>query len=88
MLQSGDYVVNIRGVDDVSDGQLCRVMAPDESSRFYRFPLEEWVPVLCWTGYIAWTTQENLIEVAGDDARLGQLFRCGFARSGSAPVRF
>lgn len=88
MLKTGDYVLIIHGEDDVSDGQICKVLAPDESETFHRYSATDCVPVLCWTGYLVWTHQQNLIEIAGDRARIRKLFQMGFSRNESHLVRF
>ena len=88
MLQSGDFVLIVIGNDDVADGQVCKVLAPDEAESFHRYQLDEWVPVVCWTGYLVWTTQDNLIEITGDRARLEHLFRLGLARTGTDTLSF
>jgi hypothetical protein len=86
VLQTGDYVVIEQDVDDVRAGHVCRVLGPDESSIFHRYGAEEWVPVLCWTGYVAWTTQDNLIEVSGDGSRLDRFFQLALLNEGTRPV--
>ncbi len=83
MLQTDDYVILVRGVDDVPSGQLCRVLAPDETAAFHRYSASDWIPILSWTGYVVWSAQDNLIEVSGDNARLEQLFQYGFSNISS-----
>jgi len=88
MLQSGDYVVILRGVDDVSDGQLCRVLAPDESTSPHRYPPASWIPVFSWTGYVAWTNQENLVRIAVNVSKIEPLFQFGFSRTKPTLLQF
>jgi hypothetical protein len=88
MLQSGDFVVMTRGIDDVADGQICKVLADDEYSDPYRYGPRDAVAVLCWTGYLAWTPQDNLIPIAGNSRAIDALFRWGGARTGSACLQF
>ena len=88
MLKTGDYVLIIQGEDDVSDGQVCKVLAPDETETFHQYPATDCLPVLCWTGYLVWTHQENLIEIDGDHARIRELFQLGCSRNESRTVRF
>ena len=88
MLKTGDYVLIIQGEDDVSDGQVCKVLAPDETATFYQYPTTDCLPVLCWIGYLVWTHQENLIEIDGDHARIRELFQLGCSRNEFRTVRF
>ena len=88
MLKTGDFVLIIRGEDDVTDGQVCKVLAPDETETFHQYQSSDWMPVACWTGYLVWTLQENLIRIDGDLARIEELFQLGFSRNGSSSIRF
>ncbi len=88
MLKTGDFVLIIRGEDDVPHGQVCKVLAPDETETFHQYQSTDWVPVVCWTGYLVWTLHENLIEIDGYRARIEELFQMGFSRNGSAALRF
>jgi len=88
VLQTGDYVVIVQSIDDIDAGHICRVLAPDEenSDTFHRYDADdadENVLVLCWTGFIGWTTQDNLIEVSGDGSRLDRFFDAGRLSDGT-----
>lgn len=88
MLKTGDYVVMLRGVDDVSDGQICKVLAPDESAAVHRYRPQDRVPVHYWTGYIAWTSQDNLVPITVNATEIEPLFQLGFSRTGSEHLQF
>lgn len=88
MLQTGDYVVLVRSIDDIDAGHICRVLAPDEDERdtFHRYTADgtdEDILILSWAGYLGWTTQDNLIEVSGDGVRRERFFHDGFSRTDS-----
>ena len=88
MLFSGDYALIIRGKDDVSDGQVCRILAPDESEAYHRYQDGDAIPALCWTGYLVWTTHDNLIKITGENGRIDDVFRFGHSRTGSVTLQF
>jgi hypothetical protein len=88
LLRSNDYVLIRHGVDDVCDGQLCKVLAPDESAAPYQYQRGEWVAVHCWTGYIAWTSQDNLIPLAVSAPEVESLFEMGRSRTGAGLLQF
>src|SRR5438094_609581 len=81
--RTGDYVIAMRGEDDVADGQVCRVLGPDETDVEHRYGPGEWMPVLCWTGYVMWTPPDNLVAIAVNDRQIRRLFDEGYARRGS-----
>ena len=87
-MKTGDYVLIVRGVDDVLDGQLCKVIGPDETSSFHEYLEGVRVPVLCWTGFMVWTTSENLIPITSDAHETEQIFVAGMSRSESAQIMF
>lgn len=87
-LWTGDHVLILCGTDDVFDGQLCRVFDPDQPDTTRTYSPGQWVPVLCWTGYAAWTKFENLVAITGDTAKFGSLFREGWGRAGSETITF
>jgi len=88
MLKTGDYVVILRGVDDVADGQVCKLLAPDETSAPHAYFPKDWVPVLCWTGYMAWTAQDNLVRISARETDIEPLFQWGRSRVGSENLQF
>src|SRR5262245_30657472 len=85
---TGDYVIVIRGEDDVADGQVRRVLGPDETKVEHRYTPGEWMPVLCWTGYVMWTPPENLIALTVDDQEMRRLFDGGYTRTGTIQLQF
>ena len=87
-MKTGDYALIVKGIDDVFDGQVCNVLGPDETNSPWEYIRDEHVCILSWTGYLAWTTQDNLVPVAGDSAALERLFETGRLRSGPAQISF
>lgn len=88
MFHAGDYALIIEGIDDVSDGQICRVLTPDECDGSHEYSPVVLVPILCWTGYMAWTDQSNLIPVAANSTEIAALFQAGFSRKESETLQF
>lgn len=87
-MKTGDYVLIADGIDDVFDGQLCKVMSPDEDSSPHEYRQSDQVPVLCWTGYMVWTKFDNLIPITCETRETEALFKRGFSRSVSATLSF
>ena len=88
ILKTGDYVIIIRGEEDVFDGQLCCVLDPREAETSYTYQPDTRLPVLCWTGYMVWTGFDNLVKVTANPVVLESLFRAGRNRSGHAQITF
>lgn len=87
-MKSGDFVLIVDGVDDVFDGQICKVMSDDETASPHEYLLKDPICVLCWTGFLTWTTQDNLIPVGVENHLIEQLFELGLSRHNSARVSF
>jgi hypothetical protein len=89
-LLSGEYVVIITGEDDVADGQLARVISPNDEPNWAYDP-DDNVRVACWTGYELYTPANNLIRVrvdGCDDSRMAKLFESGRSRTGTMEIQF
>jgi hypothetical protein len=77
VLTAGQYVIIRDGKDDVSDGQLCKVLRRDEEPNYRPGDYAEGkdlavytpedapesVLVRCWTGYTCWIGFENRIPI-------------------------
>lgn len=87
-MKTGDYVLIVEGLDDISDGQLCKVISYDETSSYHKYRPMDLICILCWTGYLAWTTQDNVIPIAAASKELEKLFEIGKARTGLANISF
>jgi hypothetical protein len=88
VLRTGDYAIIINGQDEVGDGQVCRVLSPDEDASPHFYDESEPVALLCWTGFVVWSEPDNLIPIEGDAVQIDQLFALGISRVGSQTIPF